>query len=113
MGTILLVSAVVLLSPGFLGYWVTLVALIFIRRGNGWLRWLFTAVVVWRGVSIAFTYPGHSLALTSPFTYMQLALLLASAVAVALLFSASANVWFRNRASPVVKDDASSARDVL
>src|SRR5262245_48380233 len=62
MAALLLASAVLLLPPGFLGYWLTLVALIFIRRGAGRLRWLLAAVIVWRGISFVLTYPGHSLA---------------------------------------------------
>ena len=94
-----LAAGLMLLTPMFFGHWVHLVMLILITRRRGWPRWVLAA-----GVVVGVVLPlvsSRAVPRAAPFAVIWYTSLVLRAVAVALLFTASSNAWFRRSAPEV------------
>jgi hypothetical protein len=94
----LLVPVMLLFTPSFLGFWLTAVALVFLARRKGWIRWILLIGTVAGVCLFIFTVvngraSGSPLG-TTPFVIIRATVLCVYALSVALLFMRTSNTWF-------------------
>lgn len=97
----LLMSAVLLLTPDFIGYVITAFVLIFVGRGIGWLRWwlvvsLLIGIAFFAFNTLVWSQTGARL-VTMPLIGIEMALIAANVLAVVLMFTRASSAWFGMR----------------
>ena len=101
LSIILLISLSLLFTPSFVGFWLTAIALFFLARRKGWIRWLLLIGAVIGVCFFIFNVDNRSTSVsvmaTTPFVILRAFLLVAYSVSIALLFMRTSNAWFDGR----------------